>query len=199
MKDQKSSFEIEQQMKKLAKIQENINSLRQRMTANTKGLSKGLVRFQGIIQNTRRNTVGLNKTRRHCWPGFGKERILFRKAKCIPERNGVPFRNEKGTGMEFENLFRNEKGTGMETKNSFRNDLGTGMGSKKSFRNAFRCGKFNFSLFCFWPLSHLRVCINHQRADWLILSRVASLLSSFEFGHQNQMFWMRNRFALIYF
>lgn len=37
MKDQKSSFEIEQQMKKLAKIQENINSLRQRMAANTKG------------------------------------------------------------------------------------------------------------------------------------------------------------------
>ena len=37
-KDQKSSFEIEQQMKKLAKIQENINALRQRMGANTKGL-----------------------------------------------------------------------------------------------------------------------------------------------------------------
>jgi len=35
-KDQKSSFEIEQQMKKLAKIQENINALRQRMGANTK-------------------------------------------------------------------------------------------------------------------------------------------------------------------
>merc|ERR1719228_1900955 len=41
-KDQKSSFEIEQQMKKLAKIQENINALRQRMSANTKKIRKVL-------------------------------------------------------------------------------------------------------------------------------------------------------------
>ena len=59
--------------------------------------------------------------------GFGKERILFRKAKCIPERNGVPFRNEKGTGMETKNSFRNDLGTGTESKNVFRKDLGTGM------------------------------------------------------------------------
>jgi len=48
MKDQKSSFEIEQQMKKLAKIQENINSLRQRMTANTKEYEE---KHSGLKQN----------------------------------------------------------------------------------------------------------------------------------------------------
>lgn len=47
-KDQKSSFEIEQQMKKLAKIQENINSLRQRMAANTKEYDD---KHSGLKQN----------------------------------------------------------------------------------------------------------------------------------------------------
>ena len=36
-KDQKSSKEIEEQMKKLSKIQDNINLLKQKMTANGKG------------------------------------------------------------------------------------------------------------------------------------------------------------------
>lgn len=48
LKDQKSSFEIEQQMKKLAKIQENINSLRQRMAANTKEYEE---KHSGLKQN----------------------------------------------------------------------------------------------------------------------------------------------------
>ena len=37
-KDQKSSKEIEEQMKKLSKIQDNINLLKQKMTANGKGV-----------------------------------------------------------------------------------------------------------------------------------------------------------------
>ena len=36
-KDAKSSKEIEEQMKKLSKIQENINLLKQKMAANAKG------------------------------------------------------------------------------------------------------------------------------------------------------------------
>lgn len=48
LKDQKSSGEIEQQMKKLAKIQENINSLRQRMAANTKEYEE---KHSGLKQN----------------------------------------------------------------------------------------------------------------------------------------------------
>ena len=37
-KDAKSSKEIEEQMKKLSKIQENINLLKQKMAANAKGM-----------------------------------------------------------------------------------------------------------------------------------------------------------------
>ena len=61
-KDQKSSFEIEQQMKKLAKIQENINALRQRMSANTKGEIFRQAYQGSAITNVKAFELNLHKT-----------------------------------------------------------------------------------------------------------------------------------------
>jgi len=38
------------------------------------------------------------------WSGFGKERFLERNTNSVPERNGVPFRNKRGTGTDFQNV-----------------------------------------------------------------------------------------------